>query len=639
LVWIANGGGDEASHTTPVGPFLDLRSQSQAFSDIAAYNAFYGIGDKKIDDAANPERVTGIPVSFNFFSLLGVHPRLGRSFTSEECRANQALVVLSNAFWKRHFGSDPQVIGRRLILNGQPLTMIGVMPHSFDFGSIFAPGSRIDLFLPLPLTSEVDQRGDTLALIGRLKPGVTLRQAQAEAAVLSEPIRKQHSRQALRFELQFLEEHVRGRLRPGLLVLAFAVAAVMLIVCADLSNLQLARTAARQKEFAIRVALGAGRTRLLCQMLTESLVLSACGAVLGLLLAAVETQLVASLTSIVLPLRESIHLDGRALAFALLTALLTGITFGLVPGLRVRDIGVHDSLKDASRGSSEGKSRQGIRAMLVVSEIVFACVLVVAAGLLIRSFLRVLDVDLGFQPESAAVIRIDPSARYATASARNAYFDEALRAVRSIPGVTAAGLTDVLPFGHDRAWDAGRKDRVYSLSHPPPDAFPRIVSGGYFNAMGIPLRAGRYLTERDSAASKPVIVINETLAHILWPERDPIGQILIGTDVDREVVGVVGDVRHLALERGSGCEMYMPIRQTNDYFAVDLVIRTSLSSASLASAVRKALKPVEPNLPVKEFQTLQKLVDNAISPRRFIVLLLGGFSAFALVLGSLGITA
>jgi predicted permease len=296
---------------------------------------------------------------------------------------------------------------------------------------------------------------------------------------------------------------------------------------------------------------------------------------------------------------------------------------------------VHDALKDSNRGSTEGKRNSWIRGALVVSEIAFACVLLVGAGLLIRSFLRVLDVNLGFRPERAAALRIDPSRQYSTQAQRNGYFDEALRRVKSVPGIEAAGLTDVLPLGRNRSWGVGAKGQVYSKGAYP-SAFVRIVSDGYLKAMGIPLRAGRDFTEQDTTLSKPVIIINETLARTLWPGQNPIGQIVTFRP-EREVIGVVGDVRHIALEQESGPEMYLPIRQVDDYSSVDLVVRTALPPSGLAAAVRGALKPIEPNLPGNEFRTLQQLVDRAVSPRRFVVFLLAGFAGFALILASLGI--
>jgi predicted permease len=639
LVWISNDGkeGDLSNLTVPVNPFLELRDQARSLSDVAAYYAFYGPGDAKLTGDGEAERLTGVPVSQGLFPLLGVQPQLGRLFTGEECRQNLPVVLLSAGIWKRRFGADRSIVGRKLTLNGRPFTVIGVMPQSFDFGSIFAPGSSVDLFLPLPLTPEVNRQGNTLSLIGRLRPGVTVQQAQAELKILSEPIRVANNRDQLRFVASPLGEHVGGRLRPALFVLACAVGVVMLIVCANLSNLQLARTAARQKEMAIRVALGAGRSRLIRQMLTESIVLSGAAAALGLALAMAGTRLLAHLETLSLPLLENVRVDARAFAFTLLLAVATGLIFGLVPALQVPAGSVHEPLKDATRGSSDGRRHHLLRSALVVSEVAFACVLLVGAGLLMRSFLHVLNVNLGFVPERAAAMRIDPSSQYSTQAKRNGYFDEVLRLVRSVPGVEAAGLTDVLPLGHNRNWSAGAKGEAYSIAHPPPEVFVRIVSDGYRSAMGIRLLAGRDLTERDTASSAPVMLINETLARTLWPGRSAIGQIAMYVDRDREVVGVVADVRHLSPERGSGCEMYLPIRQTDDYASVDLVVRTSLSPAALAPAVRAALKPVDPNLPANEFRTLQELVDKAVSPRRFVVLLLAGFSGFALILAALGI--
>jgi putative ABC transport system permease protein len=315
--------------------------------------------------------------------------------------------------------------------------------------------------------------------------------------------------------------------------------------------------------------------------------------------------------------------------------VLTGLIFGLVPALQVPAIAIHDALKGTSRGSTEGKRRGWIRSSLVVSEIAFAYVLLVGAGLLIRSFLRVLDVNLGFRPERAAALRVDPDARYRTQAQQNAYFDEVLRRVKAVPGIGAAGLTDALPLGRNRSWGAPAKGQVYPKGKFP-DAFVRVVSDGYLGAMGIPLRAGRDIAERDTPSSEPVILINETMARTLFPGESALGNIVRACG-ERRVIGVAGDVRHLALEQGAGMEMYLPIRQCRDFSSVDLVVRTTLPPAELAAGVRAALKPIEPNLPGNDFRTLQQLVDKAVSPRRFVVLLLGGFAFFALALASLGI--
>ncbi|HVX65668.1 MAG TPA: ABC transporter permease [Bryobacteraceae bacterium] len=639
LVWIANDGkdGDLSGQTVQVGHFLDLREHNRSFSDMAAYFAFYGVGDSKLTGTGEPERLSGVPVSQNFFPLLGIQPQVGRLFSAEECRWNgPRAVLLSHRLWQRRFASDPRIVGRKLTLDDAPVTVVGVLPASFDFAAVFAPGSHFDLYFPFPLTPETNRWGNTLAIVGRLKPGVTVARAQAEFGALGAEIARQHpERNELRPRLSPLEAHVSGRLRPALLVLAGAVGVVMLIVCANLSNLQLARTAARQKEMAVRVALGAGRRRLVRQMLTESVVLSCGGAVLGLVLAFAGTRVLAHLEYVSIPLLDSVRVDAGALAFTLLITIVSGVLFGLAPALQVPAAAVHDVLKDSNRGSSQGRGHAWIRGALVVSEIAFACMLLVGAGLLIRSFLRVLDVQLGFQPERAAALRIDPSSRYSDQAKRNAYFDEALRRVKEIPGIEAAGLTDVLPLGGNRSWGVAAKGQVY----PPgqyPEAFVRIVSDGYLRAMGIPLRAGRDFTEHDTPSSEKVIIVNETLARRLWPGQDPLGQ-MVTQDGGRRVVGVAGNVRHVTLEQDSGSEMYLPMRQTNDYSEVDLVVRTALPPDRLASAVRSALQPIEPSLAGNSFRTLQQLVDKAVSPRRLIVLLLAGFSAFALVLASLGI--
>jgi predicted permease len=413
----------------------------------------------------------------------------------------------------------------------------------------------------------------------------------------------------------------------------------MLIVCANLSNLQLARLGARQKEIATRAALGAGRLRLLRQMLTETVALSCCGAVLGLLLAVAGTRELAHLHAFNLPLLESVRIDGNALVFTLLAAFACGVLFGLLPALRVTALSLREGMQDASRGSSGGKRHAWVRDGLVISELAFACILLVGAGLLIRSFLRVLDVNLGFQPERAAALRIDPSFQITSYPHQNTFIDEVLRRARSVPGIRAAGITDVLPLGGDRGWAIEAKGQVYAKGQQP-QAFVRIVSDGYFEAAGIPLRSGRTFTERDRATSEPVVMINETMARTLWPGQNPLGQMIT---VDGKtfvgVVGVVADVRHEALEKVSGSEMYLAMRQTADYAAMELVVRTALPPDSVAAGLRTALRPLDRNLPVRDFVNLQDLVDRAVSPRRFLVLLLAGFAGFALILASLGIYA
>jgi predicted permease len=422
-------------------------------------------------------------------------------------------------------------------------------------------------------------------------------------------------------------------------VLAGAVGMVMLIVCANLSSLLLARLTSRQKELAVRIALGAGRLRLTAQMLTESLVLAGGGALVGVALAAIGTRALTRLDAISVPLLRDVRTDGAALAFTVAMAIAAGLVFGLAPAFQARSAAIHDSLKDASRGSTEGRGRRWMRSALVVSEIALACVLLVGAGLLIHSLARLFEVDMGFDPSRAATIRVDPDSRYTTREQRDAYIDDVLQRVRGIPGVEAAGITDAVPLGRNRTWGVRAKGVTYERGRAPL-VYPRIATDGYREAMRIPLVAGRDIAPADTAASEPVIVVNETMARALWPGHDPIGRIVLGACApERRVVGVVGDVRHLALEQGSGNEMYIPMRQCGDRPSFDLVVRSSLATGPMAAAVREALKPIAPNLASNDFRTLQQVVDKSVSPRRFTVLLLGAFALFALVLASLGIYA
>lgn len=649
LVWIASGGSKPASGlvaaeanlsgvTTQVGNFSDWRSINQSFEDLAGYFAFFDYDSYTLTGSGEPERLVGVGVSQNFLDVLGVSPVLGRTFDDEECVWNgKEAALLTHGFWALRFGSDPAVVGQTITLNNKATTVVGVLPASFDFGSIFSPGSRIDFLLPFPICEQTNRYGNTLAVVGRLKPGVTIQSAQAEFDVFVPQVQKQHpERNENGAVLSSLQERISGRLRPAFLVLLCAVGCVLLIACTNLSNLLLARATTRRKEIAIRVALGADRSRLVRQMLTESILLAGCGAALGLPLAFVATRWLAATRAISIPLLQSVSIDGTALVFTLLAALATGLLFGIVPALQVSRWDVHESLKEASRGSSEGGRSAWIRSTLVVSEITLACVLLVGAGLLIRSFLRLLEVDPGFRPEQTAAWRIETGGRYETRAQLDSLYERLVRNVEAIPGVESVGLTDSLPLGRNRTWGIRAKGETYTRETFP-TAYPRMISPGYIRTMKIPLRAGREFTEHDTADSLKVLVINETMAKRLWPERDAIGQIALNGRDECQVVGVVGDVRHGALEQKGGLEMYFPIAQNRDWGSLDLVIRAKLPIESLVPSVRAALRTVDPNLPSSEFQPLEQLVDHAVSPRRFVTALLGVFALLALILASLGI--
>jgi predicted permease len=645
LAWIANGTAENLSaQTVQVGHLLDLRQQSRAFSDIAGFSPFYGVGDVRLTGVGEPERLTAVPVTDGFFALLGVEPRVGRFFTAAEAAWEAPKsVVLAHVYWQRRFAGNADVVGRTITLDGAPATIVGVLPDTFDFAATFTPGSPADLFVPFPLSPETDRQGNTLALIGRMNPDVDLTAAQAEATMLADRIRRHvgQTRNQFRPNLSPLRERVSGSFEDSVLVLAGAVAFLMLIVCANLSNLLLVRVSVRQQELAVRAALGARRHQLVRQMLVESLVLAGAGTALGLALAVGGTRVIARLEGTGVPLLQDVRVDGVVLAFTALAATVTGIGFGLLPALRMSAAAPQATLRERSRGSI-GMSHSLMRRAIVVGEIALVCVLLTGAGLLVRSLRQVLDVQPGFDASGVIALRVDPGGTDLTVERKNAYFEGIVRHARSVPGVDAVGLTDALPLGDNfgwRTWDASAAPVV----EPDQRQFPlvRMIDDGYFDAMKIALRAGRGFTPADGPSSERVVIINDTLARLFWPGQDPVGRIVWTSNgrVALRVIGVVGDVRYFALERETGAEMYMPLRQTGNYSLVDLVVRTALPPASIAPGVRTALSSADPNLPAAEFRTMEQLVDHSVFARRFIVLLISAFAAFGLLLAAMGIYA
>jgi len=637
LVWISNGG----TYSTQAEHFVDLRNKNHAFADLAGWSGYYRTGNMELTGTGEPERITGVPVTGNLFALLRVEPAIGRWFTKEECEGKYSAppaVILSNSFWRTRFASDPDVVGHALTLDGRPVTVVGVLPASFDFASVFAPGTPVDAFIPWPLADKTKPQGNTMAVVGRLKPSVSISSAQAELTTLARQLESQHpERNGIKPRLVPLEKRVSGQTRPALVVLMCALGVVMLIVCANLSHLQMARMAARQKEMTMRAALGAGRLRLLRQILTESVVLSCCGAALGLVLTIAGTRALAHLNTVELPLLAAIRVDGSTLEFTMLAAVISGVLFGLAPALHVSKNRLRNGLQGTGRESTGSREHGWFRDGLVISQFGLACVLLVGAALLMESFLHVLDVNLGFEPGRAAALRIDPSFRISSYAQQNAFIDQVLDRTRAIPGVVAAGIADVLPLDGDRSWQIGARGQVYDKNNHP-EAYIRMVTDGYFDALGVPLKAEREFSASDRATSEAVVIVNESLARTLWPGQNAVGQ-MITQDGGRRVIGVVGDVHHGGPERLGGNEAYLPMRQTGDYAAMHLVVRTTLPPSSLATGIKLALRPIDPNLPVTDFQTLQGLVDKVVSPRRFLVILLSWFAGFALLLASLGIYA
>ena len=586
----------------------------------------------------DPERCVGVGVERDFLSVLGVGPQLGRGFTREESQGNgPRAVILTDGFWKRRFGADRGIVGRSISLDGQPTSVVGVLPASFDFASVFSPTSRIDFLAPFPINDQTDRMGNTLAIVGRLKPGVTLERAQAELTVITQQIKDSDPgrRGGWGARVSSLQDHVTGYYHRPLAVLAASVLVVLLIACANLSNLMLTRGASRGKEMALRSALGAGRARLVGQLLVESLLLSLAGAGLGLLLAVAATKAIASASAVGIPLLGTVGVDGAALAFTLAVAVSAGLVVGVLPALQLSWAGEHGALNDSSRGSTEKRSRALLRHALVVGEVALALVLLVGGGLLLRSFVALLDTDLGFRPAGAAAWRIETGPKHAAYQDKIGFYTRLVQDVRALPAVESVGLTDALPLGRNRAWRVAAKGEAYPNGRP--TAFPRVVDSGYLGTMGIPLVAGRGLSPFDTADTEAVVVVNRTMAAGLWPGKNAVGQVLLNEGREWRVVGIVGDVRHSSLEKEAGMEMYMPIAQQSDFLSLELVVRTKLPPEQFAASVRAVVRAIDPTVPTSDLRPLEALVDRAISPRRFILFLIAAFAAAALFLASLGI--
>ncbi len=640
LVWIENTTEPDSGLsgvTTRAFNLRDWQTHAKSFEELGAYFAFFDYGGYNLSGAGEPERLSGVGVTETFLHTLGVRPGIGRDFTGEECTMQgPKAAILTHAFWVRRFDSDPTVLGRTLVLNGQPTTVVGVLSEDFDFASVFTPGAHIDMLVPFPIADETNNWGNTLAVVGRLRPGVTRPHAQAEIDALdAELMQSDPNRGPFGAKLTDLRQYVSGRFRAPLAVLFAAVACVLLIACANLSNMVLAWTATRREEVAVRIALGARRVRLIRQILTESVLLACCGAVASLPLAYAMTRLVASTQALNIPLLQSVRVDPAAVLFALTVAVVTGLVFGLAPALQLTRMNVSDSLKDAVRGSSDSRTRVGLRSALIVGETAVACVLLVGAGLLVRSFVRLLEVDPGFVPDHAVAIRIDPARDLPGPEAQASYYAQLVESVSRIPDVESVGLTDTLPLSHNRSWNTAVVGRVYPDGQTP-TFFPRIVDRGYLHAMRIPLLSGRQFGPEDGPSGARVIIVNEQLARSLWPGEDALGgELLLGGKPTR-VVGIAGNVRHSALEEEAGLEAYLPMEQLGAR-SMELVVRTRGTVGAVVPLVRASARALDPLVPAGDVRPLGDLIDRAVSPRRFVVLLMTAFSSLALLLTAIGV--
>ena len=647
LVWIApppNACGLSCATYSADG-YEGFRSQSLAYQDVTGYEAFSTPDNLRLTGRGEPQPATSMEVIGNFFQVLGVQPMKGRLFSADEARGGpHPIALLAYPYWRRQFRADPDIVGKTIELNDTPVTIVGVLPASFDFGAVFSPGARVDLFTPLDLNQQRDW-GNIVTLVGRLKPGVTTAQALQDA---------QRVAPNLYFNVKYpetlgrykdalvpvmLKDYISGKLRRSLIALWAAVGAILLIAGVNLSNLLLARAAARAKEFALRGALGANRGRIVRQLLLETFVLSGIGALFGLGLALVVIAWLTQQGSVALPLLNSLTVDIRALAWTALIAVITSVVFGLLPGLRISSGNLLEVLKDSGAGAGLGRKHERLRAALVVTEVALACMLLVSAGLLLSSFVKVLNVDLGFQPDRAASIKVDydDSAQSDDASQakRGVIFQQILDRIAVIPGVEVAGMADYLPLGPNREWDTPVPRGKTFAPGELPDPLVYVITPGFIPAMGIRLR-GRDFSWSDGPHSEKVVLINKSAARVYWPGEDAVGQILLRGKEEDRVVGVVDDVHEEHVEGGAGSQIYFPATQQGPNGA-QLVIRTSMPPSALAVSVLRTLREMNPKQPAAEFRPIRTIVDRAVSPRRFFMLLVAAFAALGLLLAALGI--
>jgi predicted permease len=625
----------------PVAPanFLDWREQSRSFESIAAAQSW----NLTMTGRDRPEQLNVLQTSAEMFHVLGVDAALGRTYGAGEDRpGHERVVVFSHRLWQRRFGGDPDVIGREVMLDGEPYTVVGVMPPDFQFAPFWA--THAEAWLPLNLGARVnDRRGQSLRVFARLKAGATREQAQAEMEAINRRLEEQHPRtnEGLTVSVDPLHEKVVGKSRPALLIILGAVGFVLLIACANVANLMLAKAASRRKEIAVRIALGAGRWRVIRQLLTESLMLSLAGGGAGLLLASWSNTALASFGPDTLPRVQTVGLDARVLVFTLGLSVLVGLLFGLAPALRSTKTDLTESLKDRARGSTPDRRRERVRQLLVVGEIALSLVLLVGGGLMMRSFLRLTSVDPGFDPRGVLALTVPLAGpRYSTDEQRAAFFQRLTGQAGSLPGVKSASAINHLPLGGD-VWTFGftLEGRPTPPRAEQPSAVYRVVRPDYFRTMGAALLKGRDFTERDGATAPGVVIVNEALARRHWPGEEPLGKrMTVGGDArPREVVGVVRDMKQGEWASAPKPEMYLPDSQADAPRSMTLVIRASSDLSEIEPQVRREVWAIDKDLPVSKVTSMEEVVAESVGPQRFNTLLIGVFAAVALTLAAAGV--
>ncbi len=630
---------------------LDWQQQNHVFAQLAAFNP----GSVNLSGGTQPERVDYARVTAGFFSVLGAEALLGRTLQPADDQPGRGnVVVLSHGFWQRYFGGAPDVIGKTLLIDGTLCTIVGVMPRHVQY-----PNAEIELWKPLALKPEATgtRDGRWLQVVGRLKPDVTLTQAQSEIELIAHNLAAQYPSTNKDWSVQLtpLQTQQTGQVRSALLLLWGAAGLVLLIACANVANLLLARAAQREKELAVRSALGASRGRIVRQLLTESVLLAMLGGTLGVLLAWWSVGVLARLS--LGEQQSNVGLDGRVLLYSLTLSLLTGIIFGLAPAVKASATDLTESLKEGGRGFA-GSLRHRTRSLLMMGEIALTLVLLVSAGLLLRSFVAVLKVNAGFDPGHLLTMRIaPPQAQPQAGEAEEAFFKRfaaerqqmarfyytLLDGVRNLPGVEAAGVINRPPLGgnwwgvdlqREGGDERGANDKVFALA--------RVIDPGYFQALRVPLLQGRALNDFDHNQAQKVAVINQTMAQRYWPNDNPLGKRLVlraGLD-SLTVVGVVGDVRYSGLEAPPDPTLYVPFAQAlvghwGDW-GMTLVIRANAEPSQLANAVRAQLQTLDRTLPLYAVSSMQQVLDDATAQRRANLLLLGLFAVLALVLAVIG---
>jgi predicted permease len=634
LVWHNNRVSNVERDFVSYQNFQDFQKQNQSFETMAAATAVWS---SVLTTDEGPERVSAQYASASLFPLLGVQPLRGRAFLETEDQPGQPrVVVLSHRFWQSRFASDPNVIGKTVTLDNVPATVVGVMPPGFRFLH------DVDLWVPLGQNLIVG-RGRAVRIttpFGRLRPGVSLDQARTEMATLARQLEQQYpdANTGLSTTVVSLNEQISGKVRPALLLLLGIVGFVLLIACANVANLMMTRAATRQKEIAVRIVLGAGRARLVRQLLTESVALSAMGGTVGLLLAVWGMDVVRRLGHARVPRVDELTIDGWVLAFTLGLSLLTGILFGLVPTLQLSTANLHESLKEGGR-ETLGAGRSRLRSSLVVAEMALALILMTGAGLMLKSFARVLDVDPGFNADKVLTVQIGLPPSYSQPAQRLTFYQQLFARLEALPGVEAAGGATRLPLREGVSTKLEIEGRPVAAGERPEVEFRR-ASLSYFRAMGVPLRQGRTFTEQDGPDAQPVVVINEAGARRFWPGEDAVGKRVrfLGTVQEpwSTVIGVIGNIKHFGLDTEPRPEVYITFAQGPPVTPL-LAIRTSVDPSSLIAAVRRELRSLEPKLVMYNFAPMTELVTDSLTERRFNTMLIGVFAVLALALAAVGV--